>query len=196
MLSENFGGRAFNFGLKRAQANFLHVSENDLTYKSGWDKKMLTTFKYFPELGQLSMFTPFSKKKMENRYDKITRKNCTIYITDVNVGTSSIFRRKIWDQGIRWRNFTQGGKFKFPADYAFSQAVLKAGYLVARTHENLVINNGHQIDEFLQNPAYYIENYKTKGQLQLLEKRLQNSGYRLKKTDTTDLGYEVVSIES
>lgn len=191
ILPSNKGGKALNLGLKRSKSKYLHVSENDFTYKIGWDKKMLKTFKKFPELGQLSLFAPFKNQNII----KMEKEDCVIYVTNKNVGTSSMFRREIWDQGVRWGNV--GTEYKFPNDSAFSQAVKCAGYLVAWTDKTLVINHGHQIDEYRNNLSYYIENYKSKPWLgiQGFKTRLQKVGYKLVETDSTESGYTIVSIK-
>lgn len=188
LLPKNKGGKALNLGLKRAKAELLHVSENDLTYKSGWDQKMLKAFRKFPTLGQLSLFAPFKKENTSKRVEE----DCVIYVMNSNVGTSSMFRREIWDKGIRWNNIGSG--YKFPNDYAFSKAVKSAGYLVARPDETLVINHGHQIDEYRKNITYYVENYKSKPWLgiECLRSRLQKAGYKLVKNDSTQSGYDIV----
>lgn len=190
-LPGNRGGRALNLGLKMAKAKLLHVSENDLTYKSGWDQKMLRAFRKIPKLGQLSLFAPFKKENTT----KVVEGDCVIYIMNSNVGTSSMFRREIWDKGIRWDNIGSG--YKFPNDYAFSKAVKEVGYLVARPDETVVINHGHQIDEYKRNISYYIENYRSKPWLgiQCLRNRLQRAGYKLVKNNSTQSGYDIVPIK-
>ncbi|SDC82670.1 MULTISPECIES: glycosyltransferase family 2 protein [unclassified Candidatus Frackibacter] len=200
LLSENKGGAALNLGLQEAKADFLHVSENDLIYKPDWDQKMLKAFEKFPRLGQLSLYSPFPQKELGETCDvrsayKIIRDDCAIYVTDINIGTSSMFRRSIWDRGVRWRN-TKFGTYKFPHDSAFSKDVMKCGYLVAWNDEYLVINCGHQVDELRENLAYYIKNYKSKWRgFKKFKERLRRFGYRLERARNTESGYKIVPID-
>ena len=185
LLSQNKGGEALNLGLARASGQFLHVSENDLIYQENWDKKALKTFAIFPELGQLSLFSPFPPCDLVGEtcrfYTSLKRNNNIIYPTDINIGSSSIFRREIWEQGVRWQN-ADAGSYRFPNDTVFSRSVIKLGYLVAWNDQYLVINQGHLLQEFKNNLHYYIENYRSKhGNLNIFEKRLNKLGYRLHK---------------
>ncbi|MCK4257690.1 MAG: glycosyltransferase [Halanaerobiales bacterium] len=199
LLNKNIGGGlAINRGLNFASAPFLHISENDLTYKPGWDQKMLNTFEKFSNLGLLSLYSPFPQTELGEVSDvKPASKmndntNNTIYVAKYNIMTPSIFRRKIWDAGIRWENFGLND-FLFPNDRAFSIAVKNLGYLVAWNDEYLVVNNGHQIDEIRKNLSYYIKNYKVKpGGFQNFERRLKNLGYKLKTSSTSESGYIIV----
>lgn len=200
LLDKNIGGKALNLGLQKARGKFMHVSENDLSYKVGWDTKMLKKFQTFPELGQLSVFSPFppdgviwEKMKFTNKFE---RSNFIIYVTDINVGSSSVFRWEIWDKGIRWGN-TGKGEYQFPNDGAFSQAVQKAGYLVAWNDEYLVKNHGHHIEEMKNNLSYYIKDYQAKPRgLSLLKNRLLKNGYKLEKDLSTESGYKIELINN
>jgi len=44
ILTKNIGGEAINVGLELAGGSFLHVSENDIEYITGWDEEMLSKF--------------------------------------------------------------------------------------------------------------------------------------------------------
>ena len=59
LLPRNTGGEGLNIGLEQCRGAFLQVSENDLEYLPGWDRELLSKFDEFPELGQLSPFSPF-----------------------------------------------------------------------------------------------------------------------------------------
>ena len=186
LLSRNQGGEALNQGLDRANGQLFHVSENDLIYKKDWVKRVIRTFNLFPELGQLSLFSPFPPHNLVGETCRfctsLKRNNHLIYPTDLNVGSSSVFRRDIWDRGIRWQS-VETDNYRFPNDTAFSQSVIKLGYLVAWNDQYLVINQGHLLQEFKNNLNYYIGNYRSKhGDLNTFQRRLNKLGYQLQKT--------------
>lgn len=196
-LSSNEGGKAINFGFSKAKARLFHVSENDLVYKQGWDRKALKMFDLFPELGQLSLFSPFDPVRTTGKghkyyHHKLCREGHTIFVTDKNVGTSSIFRREIWEKGIRWTN-CGSTRFKFPDDYSFSANIIKEGYLVAWNEEYLVDNQGHSIEEFKNNLPYYLKNYQAKKRgMEKLKRFLFKNGYILIPENQGKLNYRII----
>ena len=187
-LNENLGGEAINAGLNLARSPFLHVSENDLEYLPGWDQELLSKFDAFPKLGQLSLFSPYPQREKgeiwENHsYSKIVKKGGkTIYLTNENIGTSSVFRREVYDKGVRWNTKrTSHETSKFPADFRFSQSVMELGFWVAWNDKYTVFNWGHNIKEWNEHLEYYLENYRAKVQLgeKEMKKRLLQNGYDL-----------------
>jgi len=180
LLTEHTGGgESINLGLKEGTGLFFHVSENDNEYIDGWDKNLLKKFEVFPELGQIGFRTgPIYRHHI---CKELKRENNVIYVTPKNVGTTCIFRRELWDKGVRWRSVPTKGKFRFPDDGKFSSDVKKFGYLVAWNDKNFVINWGHNVKEWIENIDYYIENYKTKPRLGIegFRKRLEGLGYEL-----------------
>lgn len=199
-LEENIGGAALNLGLEKASSKILHISENDLKYEPGWTDRVIKLFELFPELGQLSLYghNPARDKgdiDGERPSEKISRQGLTIYKTKINVHSSSVFRREIWDQGIRWENIGDG-EVKFPDDYSFSQQVIKAGYMVAWNDHYLVTNFGHLIDEIKNNFVYYIRDYKAKPRgIQKFSKRINRFGYKLIKDESEESGYRMVILD-
>lgn len=185
MLPSNIGGEALNIGIAQARGEYIHISENDIEYLPGWDAELLRKFERFPELGQLSPFSPFPEIDrgevwVEKPAEPLTREAVTIYVAEGNLGTTCIFRRRVWDAGVRWKNYESRG-FKFPADHAFSLDVKALGYLVAWNDRYVVVNWGHNIREMAANPAYYVENYSAKPWLGLegWRDRLKDHGFRL-----------------
>ena len=166
LLESNEGGQAINHGLARSQGKLLHLSENDLQYLPGWDEKVIAAFESFPLLGQLSVFGPVPTD--EEAWDI---KPCSmrfhreqiIYVTEYNVGTSSVLRREVWDKGVRVNNYpTKEGTFLFPDDGRLSVEIRTLGFWVAWAAKYLVRNIGHMGDEIESNPEYYLENYRSK----------------------------------
>jgi len=187
-LTKNIGGEAFNNGLSLASSPYLHTSENDLEYLPSWDKKLLKKFELFPKLGQLSLYSHKPQSELgeiweEHKFQKIIEKDGSkIFLTDTNVPTPSIFRREIFDAGARWKTKGKTSQsYKLPADYQFSQSVLKQGFWVSWNDEYVVINWGHNVNEWIKNTEYYIENYRAKANkgIEEMKKRLNMNGYDL-----------------
>ena len=189
LLPQNTGGEGLNIGVAKCRGRYLHISENDLEYLPGWDRDLLSKFEGFPELGQLSVFSPFHQiEKGEIWSDKAgvrhTKGTLTIYRALSNVGNSSIIRREIWDQGIRWR--THGTEtFLSPDDGALSADIKKIGYLVAWNDKYVVINWGHNAREVIKQLDYYLNNARGKEHLGLegMRERLEDHGYMLIKQE-------------
>jgi glycosyltransferase involved in cell wall biosynthesis len=189
-LDENLGGEAINYGLEQARGRYLHVSENDIEYLPGWANELVGKFEAFPELGQLSPFSPqpeTSKGEIWVRHEAepITRGGHTIYLTRMNITTTGIFRREIWDLGFRWSSYPDpdepGKSFRFPNDVAASLFVRERGYVVAWNDRYTVINLGHNVEEWKQHLEYYLWNYRSKPWLQDegMRQRLRARGYDL-----------------
>ncbi len=186
LLDRNLGGDALNLGLAQATGEFLHISANDMEYLPEWDTPLLEKFRCFPELGQLSLLSPFHDiEHGEIWVDKPalreTRNGATIYIALGNIGDTSIIRREIWDRGVRWQS-SGIGRFKFPADGLFSNDVKRLGYTVAWNDRYVVLNWGHNVAEFEKRLAYYLENAAGKQDLGIdgLRAQLKEHGYVLR----------------
>ena len=182
-LSRNSGGEGLNIGLAECHGLFMHISENDLEYLPGWDQELLSKFQAFPELGQLSLFSPFHQvEDGEIWTDKagvqIKREASTIYKALSNVGTSGVIRRDVWDRGVRWQAHGTES-FWSPDDAAFSEAVKALGYMVAWNDEYVVVNWGHNVLEMSRRLIYYQNNADGKPYLGLtgLRAALEEHGY-------------------
>lgn len=188
LLSENCGGEALNLAMDRARGRFIQISENDIEYLPGWDRELLRKFDSFPELGQISPFSPVPLSEegevwVEKPATPIVRDGVSILVAEENVGTSCIIRREVWDGGVRWHNI-ESSVFRFPDDGWFSRDVKALGYLVAWNDVYTVVNWGCNIDEYVANLDYYIQNYADKPWLGIdgFAQRLADHGYLL----TTD----------
>jgi glycosyltransferase involved in cell wall biosynthesis len=191
-MSENRGGEAINVGLQSATGALLHISENDLEYLPGWDQELLGKFSVFPELGQLSPFSPSPQNEKDKIWashpsTSVTQGGRTICITDRNVTTSCLVRRSCWESGFHWHNLEkiEGSRFLFPDDGRASRDIQALGYQTAWNDKHAAVNWGHNIDEFLKNPEYYVSNYSSKPWLFLdgFRRRLNAHGYDLVETD-------------
>ena|SRR2546423_4869933 len=189
LLDDNIGGEALNVGLSEARGVFLHISENDVEYLPGWDANLLQKFRDFPELGQLSVFSPFHQvEDGEIWCDKpaLRRRNgsSTIYVALDNISPSSLVKRELWDMGVRWRSLSSG-KLNFPADGPFSAEVKSHGYVVAWNDRYVVKNWGHNIAEVSRRLRYYFENAEGKHWFGIegLMARIREHGYDIRKNE-------------
>ena len=197
LLNENIGGEALNIGAEKATGKYIHFSENDIEYLPGWYENLLEKFDNFPELGQLSPFSPNPQKVIGEIFSvketgPVTRKGITIYVTGLNTGTTSIIRRQVWDTGARWKSYGKGDIW-FPDDASFSDEVRNRGFIVAYNDKYVIINWGHNIRELKKELTYYIENYKSKVWFGIdgFKDRLNDHGYDLV---TNSAGsYEIVN---
>lgn len=164
-LSKNCGGEAINIGLKHSQGRFLHISENDIEYLSGWAEKTMELFEGFSSLGQLSMFGPVPEdEEVWELKPSVLRhsRGHIVYETPCNVGTTSMLRREVWGCGIRVKNIQETGGFLFPDDAQLSKDIKNAGFMVAWADHYMVKNLGHFASEFKSREEYYKKNYRSK----------------------------------
>jgi len=192
LLPENRGGDALNLGFADARGSLLHVSENDVEYLKAWDTELVAKFEAFPQVGQLSVFgvTPDSS---HYRFVTLTKNSGpAVYITTANVGSTSLFRREIWDAGGRWRSRPDG--FPAPDDVRFSDVVREVGFAVAWNDRTLIVNHGHEVEEWVRRLPYYVASYSGKSYrgIEGLRKRLLAGGYVL--TQKHDGSWEAVKV--
>ncbi|WP_171016834.1 glycosyltransferase family 2 protein [Pseudalkalibacillus caeni] len=194
-LRKNVGGNAFNIVLDEEDVDlfkFVHFSENDVEYLPGWDLDLISKFASFPELGQLSPFSPYPEKgKGEvwtpKRARKVCRENKTVYMART-VGTTCVVRKEIIQNGLRWRTHRRG--FLLPKDRHFSIQIKKLGWRVAWNDRYVATNWGHNIKSFQENPDYYVQNYNSKKvKIKGFQKRLRKEGYQLIEKD--DGSYDI-----
>ena len=164
-LKENIGGEALNVAIPLAIGELIHLSENDQIFLPGWREHAEVAFKTFEDLGQLSLFsdTPtddeaWAPKELHLRFSK----GKILYEAHGNVGTSSIIRARLLRQlGIRVENAVRENS-KMPDDRKLSENIKAAGFWCAWSDRYYVRNVGHEVAEFIMNPAYYRENYANK----------------------------------
>jgi glycosyltransferase involved in cell wall biosynthesis len=175
MLPENRGGEAINLGIEQARGHYVHVSENDVEYRPGWDRDLIAKLRAFPSLGQLSPFTPSS-----NPSTPWTEGDLTVRVAETNITTTCLCPREVYERGVRWK--TVGwGTVRFPADGDFSWTLKNMGYVVAWNDVDAAINLGFQLEEFVGRVPYYLENYAAKPDVGVAgyERILNQAGYRL-----------------
>jgi glycosyltransferase involved in cell wall biosynthesis len=201
-MNENRGGEAFNIGLEQTRGEFIHVSENDIEYLPSWDTALLSKFAAFPELGQLSPFSPFPQKEKGEIWElhpatPLTKAGQTIFVAEQNIATTCLVRREVFDRGVRWHThkLVESNSFRFPDDGTASGEIRQLGYVVAWNDEYVVFNWGHNIEEFLKYPDYYISNYLAKSWMRFdgFKSRLNAHGYDLIETEQ---GYSILRLEN
>jgi hypothetical protein len=185
LLDGNRGGEALNLVLDDCAAPFLHFSENDLEYRPGWDRDLLSKFDAFPCLGQLSVFsaepeTTAGEIGPRHPATPLQRGGRRVWVAAHNVGTSSMVRREVAEAGVRWRTLEAGG-LRWPDDGRFSADVKAAGFLVAWNDRHVVTNWGHNVAEWRGRLDYYLADFGAKPWVGLagLERMLQARGYVL-----------------
>lgn len=164
-LDKNIGGEAINIGLQQASGEFIHVSENDVEYLSGWDREIIDCFRHFSNLGQLSLFCPVPEdEEVLIVQPSILRhsRGKIVYEALSNVGTTCVFRQEILKRGIKFMTKESSGNFKFPDDSQFSSDIKNMGFMVAWSAHHLARNRGHFFGEFASRKNYYLQNYQSK----------------------------------
>jgi predicted O-methyltransferase YrrM/glycosyltransferase involved in cell wall biosynthesis len=164
-LDENIGGEALNVAIPLTAGELIHFSENDQIFLPGWREHAEAAFSTFDDLGQLSLFsdTPsddeaWAPKESHLRFSK----GKILYEAHGNVGTSSIIRAHLLRElGIRVENAVRENS-KMPDDLRLSESIKTVGFWCAWSDRYYVRNVGHEVSEFIMNPAYYRENYARK----------------------------------
>lgn len=195
-LPRNEGGLALNYPLPHLNGRYVHFSENDVEYRSGWDVQLLAKFTAFPGLGQLSPFAPTPEAHMgevwvEHEGRRLTSDGLEVFATGAGVGTTCVVRREVLEAGVTWSNI-EAGEWRWPNDGAFSAQVRERGFLVAWNDTYVATNWGHNLAEWQRDLPYYLAGYAAKRWVGTagLERRLRQAGHELVRGDHG----EVVSI--
>jgi glycosyltransferase involved in cell wall biosynthesis len=192
LLPENRGGDALNLGFADARGSFFHVSENDIEYLQGWDTELLSKFEAFPQVGQLSLFGVTADSSHYRFVELTEHEGASVLVTSANVGSTSVFRREIWDAGGRWTSRPDG--FRAPDDVRFSDDVRGFGYAVAWNDRTVIVNHGHEVEEWIRRLPYYVASYSGKSYrgIEGLRRRLLAGGYAL--TQNIDGSWKAVKV--
>ncbi|MDE2097962.1 MAG: glycosyltransferase [Patescibacteria group bacterium] len=142
-LRENlYPGRACNVGWAAAlpfnhDANLLLRADNDVEFLSGWCDELQRIFED-PKVGQVGL--------LEQKFEQ----GCS------NVGGNCAIRRELWDAGLRWNEApwspSETGGTRPYEDGLMSEAIMKAGYRIARVERECIKHNGWDWDAY---PNYY-----------------------------------------
>jgi glycosyltransferase involved in cell wall biosynthesis len=81
-----YPGAACNEGFAKApeDATHLHRADNDFVFLPGWCEAVKRSFGHIKKLGQLGLRTRHEED------------------SSINVGGNCVFRRELWDKGLRW----------------------------------------------------------------------------------------------
>lgn len=138
-----FPGMATNIGFARAPsgATFLHRSDSDMEYLPGWCAAVREAFGDWL-VGQVGLRTDEEELHCE-----------------VNVGGTAVFRRQLWQDGIRYRIDSWADLGAHTEDYWISQSLVQHGWRWARVKRPCVV---HLASGDLNDP-YYQHSYGIRG---------------------------------
>ena len=145
LLPENrYPGPAANLGFSVAplEASYFHRSDSDMEYLPGWCDEVAARFAADPLLGQLGLRTDEEELHAE-----------------FNVGGTAVFRRELWDDGIRYDERPWNETLGLTEDYYMSLEVLKRGWRWGRVTRPCVV---HIATGDLEDP-YYQRSYGVRG---------------------------------
>jgi len=129
------------FGVAPPQSKHLHRSDSDMEYLPGWCEEVQERFAD-ETVGQVGLRTD----EEENH-------------TELNVGGTAIFRRELWDAGLRYREDSWRVLGTMTEDYWISVAVTEMGWRWTRVQRPCVI---HTATGDLTDP-YYRRSYGVRG---------------------------------
>lgn len=147
LLGENkYPGYACNQGFDRApdDATVLHRADNDWRFLPGWCDEVQRCFDANRSWGQIGMRT--AAQELHNGH---------------NVGGNSVFRRQLWQEGLRWdeRPWPKIKTVGYTEDSFMSPAVVRMGWQWGRVEqpciESLADENPHD--------DYYIKSWEDRG---------------------------------
>jgi hypothetical protein len=138
-----YPGFATNYGFERApaEANFLHRSDNDVEYLPGWCQAARERFGS-TIVGQVGLRTDDEELNAPH-----------------NVGGNAIFRRVLWDGGLRYREQPWIKLGTMTEDYWISVAVRRMGWEWTRVTRPSII---HTATGDMTDP-YYQQSYGIRG---------------------------------
>lgn len=140
-----YPGPACNIGFldaDAASASHLHRSDNDMEYLPGWCDEVQARFASNLLLGQLGLRTDAEELGCSS-----------------NVGGTSVFKRELWDGGLRYRNNPWQELGAHTEDYWISLAVVDMGWQWGRVQRPCVV---HIASGDLDDP-YYQHSYGVRG---------------------------------
>jgi hypothetical protein len=87
--------------------------------------------------------------------------------------------------GLRWGNVVSG-QFRWPNDGAFSSEIRNRGALVAWNDRYVATNWGHNIEQWREDPGYYLEAYRRKRWIGLdgLRERMAAAGVAVPESES------------
>lgn len=170
-----YPGAAANIGWEQGLADYPEAThlmrlDNDMSFKSGWDRIAEEYFKKIPELGQLGLdHKAIEDPKAKLRALEINGK--TLNPWPGCVGGPNIIRREIYDLGIRYEplRWDDGRQSPLQEDSDFSRKIKAKGYLVGHMTENLARTFANE-SNWSDYPDYYKKTMADRGYFDNLEK--------------------------
>lgn len=145
-LEQNrFPGFACNRGWEAmpAETTFLHRSDNDFSYVSGWCEEVVRRFRDV-HVGQVGLRT--SREELG---------------AISNVGGNNVIRRELWDQGLRYDERPWGAEYPpgWTEDSLLSPAVVALGYRWTRVRRPCIVSLAREDPD----DAYYQQTWELRG---------------------------------
>lgn len=170
-LDENkYPGYAVNLGWEQLVNNFpdikyLHRSDNDIFYRSGWDRYAVAIMETFPKLGQFGFldlydYFPFGMLPTILRECDGLKFNGQYW----DIGGSFLIRRKIWDDGIR-HNEDEWSPQNTPEDKVLTKQIVSKGWQIGHSLEPIVchLGVGYGWSSNNSNFSYYQKTFSDRG---------------------------------
>jgi len=140
-----FPGYACNRGweVMPPETTFLHRSDNDFAFLSGWCENFLAKFRDV-RCGQVGLRT--SREEMG---------------ATSNVGGNNVIRRQLWDEGLRYDERPWGSDYPpgWTEDSLFTPAVTKMGYGWKRVAKPSIVSLSREDPD----DPYYQETWRLRG---------------------------------
>lgn len=168
---ENFyPGKAMNIAWTEGialypEATHLMRLDNDMKLEPGWDEICQKYFEKIPNLGQIGLehgaIEHPDAMSMSLKFDDLT-----LVYWPGNVGGPNIITRRVWEQGLRYREDKwdhHGLNRPTPQEDAlFSMDINQAGYLFGHTIEKIGVTFANHTN-WKDYPEYYLKTMKERG---------------------------------
>ncbi len=160
--SENmYPGKACNEGFKIGlelypEANLLQRTDNDIFFRYGWFKYIAMLFYLFPKLGEFGLLDNSEKYFFGTAPQVMYEKDSYRYnrLLEHDVGGSYVFRRELWDQGLRHIEDRWTHDEATVEDRQFRLDVENMGYHVGHSVEFLACHLGTRYGWTEDSPDY------------------------------------------
>lgn len=164
-----YPGKAFNLGVEEGlkfypEASLLHRSDNDIFYKLGWFRYCLDTFRVFPKLGEFGLLDTSERYFFGTEPKVLYEKDGYKYnrLLGHDIGGSYVFRRELWNDGLRHIEEPWDQSEKTAEDKEFTKQVEKRNYHAGQSVESLACHLGGPPSWDGPDYQYYKQAYETR----------------------------------
>ncbi|MCB0415210.1 MAG: glycosyltransferase family 2 protein [Bdellovibrionales bacterium] len=169
--TKNKGGESINDAFEYCQNEYILISENDIEYFPGWERKMLLPFYIDNFVGQVSPFSPFPEESFGE--DWVVKKHTTtdhnlFYWANQNLGTTCLVKKSTVTKGAHFKSLSsKDSEICFPSDAEFSNAISKLGLKLVWLKDYCAINWGHNKYQIDEHKEYYNKNIIAKSEFNI-----------------------------